>query len=54
MKDFLLGSYSAPKTKRNGRTDEEILKGFDPSEGSLSEGGEYMDDALRMVEQPFN
>ena len=54
MKDFLFGSYADPKTKQNGQTDEEILKKFDPNEESLSEGGEYMDDGLRMVEQPFD
>ena len=54
MKDFLFGSYADPKTNPNGQTDEEILKIFDPNEESLSEGGEYMDDALRMVEQPFD
>jgi len=54
MKDFLLGSYADPKTKQNGQTDEEILKNFDPNEESLSEGAEYRDDALRMVEQPFD
>jgi hypothetical protein len=54
MKDFLFGSYANPKTNQNGQTDEEILKNFDPNEESLSEGGEYMDDALRMVEQPFD
>jgi hypothetical protein len=54
MKDFLFGSFADPKTKENGQTNEEILKNFDPNEESLSEGGEYMDDALRMVEQPLN
>jgi len=54
MKDFLFGSFADPKTKENGQTDEESLKNFDPNRESSSEGGEYMDDALRMVEQPFN
>jgi hypothetical protein len=54
MKDFLFGSFADPKTKENGQTDEEILQNFDPNEESSSEGGEYMDDALRMVEQPFD
>jgi len=54
MKDFLFGSHADPKTKENGQADEETLKDFDPNEESLSEGGEYMDDALRMVEQPLD
>jgi len=54
MKDLLFGSHGDPKTKENGQADEETLKDFDPNEESLSEGGEYMDDALRMVEQPLD
>jgi hypothetical protein len=54
MKAFLFGSFADPKTKENGQTDEEILQNFDPNEESSSEGGEYMDDALRMVEQPLD
>ena len=54
MKDFLFGSYSDPKTKNDGQNDEEILKDFDPNEESLSEGGEYVDNALRMVDQPLD
>jgi len=54
MKDFLFGSHADPETKENGQADEEIVRDFDPNEESLDEGGEYMDDALRMVEQPFN
>ena len=50
MKDFLFGPYLDPKTRESGKTDEED---FDPNEESLSKGGEYMDDALRMVEQPL-
>jgi hypothetical protein len=51
MKDFLIGSVADPKTKDSGLNDEE---NFDPNEESLSEGGEYMDDALRMVDQPLD
>lgn len=54
MSNFLIGSYSDPKTKENEQTNEEALKEFDPNEESLSEGDEYVDDALRMVEQPLD
>jgi hypothetical protein len=54
MSNFLTGSYSDPKIKESGQTDEDVLKDFDSNEESLSEGSEYVDDALRMVEQPFD
>ena len=54
MNDLLFGSYADPKTKENEPIGEEIVKEFDPNEESLTEGGEYMDDALRMVEQPLD
>ena len=54
MNHFLFGFHADPKTKENEPTSEEILNDFDPNEESLSEGGEYLDDALRMVEQPFD
>lgn len=54
MNDLLFGTLLDPKTAENGPTVEETLKDFDPIEESLTEGGEYMDDGLRMVEQPFN
>lgn len=50
---FLFGSHGEPKTKEDGHTGDEASKDFDPNEESLSEGGEYADDALRMTEQPF-
>ncbi|SDP90645.1 hypothetical protein SAMN05428975_3462 [Mucilaginibacter sp. OK268] len=53
MKNFLFGSVLDPKTLDNGQDGKETTKDFDPNEESLTEGGEYMDDALRMVEQPF-
>jgi len=53
MNNFLTGFYSDPKTKESGQTDEGALKDFDPNEESLTEGSEYADDALRMVDQPF-
>ena len=54
MNNFLFGPVLDPKTTANGQDCEETTKDFDPNEESLSEGGEYIDDALRMVEQPFN
>jgi hypothetical protein len=54
MNNFLLGSVFDPKTTDNGEDGEETLKDFDPNEESLTEGSEYMDDDLRMVEQPFH
>ncbi len=54
MNNFLFGPVLDPKTTDNGQAGEEIIKDFDPNEESLTEGGEYMDDALRMVEQPFH
>lgn len=53
MMNFLFGSHGDPKAKENGQTGDNALKDFDPNEESLSEGSEYADDALRMVEQPF-
>jgi hypothetical protein len=54
MNNFLLGSVFDPKTTDNGQDGDETLKDFDPNEESLTEGSEYMDDDLRMVEQPFH
>jgi hypothetical protein len=54
MNNFLIGFYSDPKTKENGQTDEEESRDFEPNEESLSEGSEYVDDALRMVDQPLD
>ena len=54
MNNFLFGSGLDPKTKDNGQDGEERIEDFDPNEESLIQGGEYMDDALRMVEQPFH
>ncbi len=53
MNNFLFGSVLDPKTTANDQDGEGEIKDFDPNEESLTEGGEYMDDALRMVEQPF-
>jgi hypothetical protein len=54
MNNFLFGSGLDPKTTDNGRDGEERIEDFDPNEESLTQGEEYMDDALRMVEQPFH
>jgi hypothetical protein len=54
MNNFLFGSVLDPKTTANGQDGEEVIKDFDPNEESLTEGSEYMDDALRMVEQPLS
>jgi len=54
MNYFLFGSYADPKTKESEQTNDELSKDFDPNEKSLSEGGEYVDDSLRMVEQPLD
>jgi hypothetical protein len=54
MNNFLFGSVLDPKTTANGQDGEGTSNDFDPNEESLTEGGEYMDDALRMVEQPFH
>jgi hypothetical protein len=54
MNNFLFGPVLDPKTTDSGQAGEETIKDFDPNEESLTEGGEYMDDALRMVEQPFH
>ena len=51
---FLFGSHRDPKAKEQEQTGDKVLKDFDPNEESLSEGSEYADDALRMVEQPFD
>lgn len=50
---FLFGSRGDHKTTEDRHTGDEVSKDFDPNEESLSEGGEYADDALRMTEQPF-
>lgn len=51
--NFLFRSHGDHKAKEDGHADHEVSKDFDPNEESLSEGGEYADDALRMTEQPF-
>lgn len=52
--NFLFGSHVDPKAEENVQTGDKVSKDFDPNEESLSEGSEYADDALRMVEQPFD
>ena len=53
MNNLLFGYVLDPKTTANGQDSEGEIKDFDPNEESLTEGGEYIDDALRMIEQPF-
>jgi hypothetical protein len=52
MKNWLFGSHSDPQ-KKGDHSAETPPEDFDPNEDSLDEGGEYMDDSLRMVEQPL-
>jgi hypothetical protein len=54
MNNFLLGPHADPNNKEKEQAFEEALNDFHPNEESSSEGDEYMDDALRMVEQPFH
>lgn len=52
--NFLFGHHTDPNNKEKEQSPEEASSDFHPNEESLSEGDEYMDDALRMVEQPFH
>lgn len=52
--NFLFGVHADPNNKEKEQLSEEALNDFHPNEESSSEGDEYMDDALRMVEQPFH
>ena len=51
MEHSFFSSHRDPK--EGGQSDEETFE-FDPNEESLSEGSEFADDSLRMVEQPFH
>jgi hypothetical protein len=51
MEHLLFGSHGDPR--ENGQSEEEGFE-FDPNEESLTEGSEFADDSLRMVEQPFH
>ena len=53
MMNFLFGPHTDPNNKEKEHSSEESLQSFHPNEESLSEGDECIDDALRMVEQPF-
>ena len=53
MNNFLFGPHVDPNNKEKEKSPEEMLHDFHPNEESFSEGDEYMDDAIRMVEQPF-
>jgi hypothetical protein len=50
MENFSFRSHLEPK--ETNQADEETFE-YDPNEESLTEGSEYADDSLRMVEQPF-
>lgn len=50
MEHLLFRSQADPK--ETNQADEETFE-FDPNEEALTEGSEYADDALRMVEQPY-
>jgi hypothetical protein len=52
LENWLFGSHSDPH-KKNDQSEEMASEDYDPNEESLEEGGEYMDDSLRMVEQPL-
>lgn len=52
MENWLFGSHNDPH-KKNDQSGEMASEDYDPNEESLEEGGEYMDDSLRMVEQPL-
>ena len=53
MINFLFGTHADPGNKEKEQSSDETLNDFHPNEESLSEGDEYVDDSLRMVEQPF-
>jgi hypothetical protein len=52
IENWLFGSHSDPH-KKGDQSGENASEDYDPNEESFSEGGEYMDDSLRMVEQPL-
>lgn len=52
MENWLFGSHGDPN-KKDDHSRDASSEDFDPNEESFSEGGEYMDDSLRMVEQPL-
>jgi hypothetical protein len=51
MEHLVFGSHGDPS--ENGQSEEDGFE-FDPNEESLTEGSEFADDSLRMVEQPFH
>lgn len=54
MIHFNFWTYMAPPNKNTEPTPEEITKEPDPNfDESSTQGGEYMDDSLRMKEQPL-
>jgi hypothetical protein len=54
MMNFLFGPHAGPGNQEKEQLSEGAPEDFHPNEESSSEGDEYLDDALRMVEQPFD
>jgi hypothetical protein len=52
IETLLFGSHGDPH-KKDDQSGEMASENYDPNEESFSEGGEYMDDSLRMIEQPL-
>jgi hypothetical protein len=54
MKSFNLFIHHDPGNKNTEPLEEEMVNEGDPNfDESTTQGGEYLDDSLRMVEQPF-
>jgi len=54
MNYFFFGPHADPGNKDQKSASEPIDTDADPNfDESFSQGGEYLDDSLRMVEQPF-
>ena len=53
MNLFFFGSHSDPKLKEMQEGDRSSNGGDPNFDESEDQGGEYMDDSLRMVEQPL-
>lgn len=54
MNYFLFGSHADPGHRDQKSIEQAADNDADPNfDESFSQGGEYLDDSLRMVEQPF-
>ena len=53
MNLLFFGSYADSTHNETGESPEHIEHDVHPHDDSLDEGDEYVDDALRMHEQPF-